>query len=67
MLHQGLTTGNCSVSLVDACNDFRPQANVNTLSAQILGLNAANCTVAPASSTFENLLPYSEHHRHDIP
>jgi hypothetical protein len=67
-----LTAGNNgtavkSNNLVDLCNFLKAPGNggVNTLSAQLTGLgnfatgSAGNCTVTPASSTFENLFPIS--------
>jgi hypothetical protein len=53
-----LTAGNCSQSMVDACNDLGP-AKISPLSAQLAGLNTATCTVSPSSSTFENLFPFN--------
>jgi hypothetical protein len=53
-----LTVGNCSASIVDACNDIG-RANVNPLSAQLAGLPAGSCIPQPASSTFENLFPFN--------
>ena len=51
-------TGNCTLSLVDACNDLLAQGKtINPVSAQMAGLNAATCAVQPASATFENLFP----------
>jgi len=53
--------GDPTKSLVDACNFVRsqpaPNNQINALSAQLVGLNAATCTVTPASDTFENLYP----------
>jgi hypothetical protein len=46
------------LSLVNACQALGP-AKVNALSAQLAGLNPANCTVLPPSSTFENIFPYN--------
>ena len=55
-----LTVGNCSVGMVDACNDVLLQSKaINPLSAQIAGLNPTTCAVSPASSSFENLFPYN--------
>ena len=49
-----------NLSMVDACNCRRTQAGaINPLSAQLAGLNAANCTVSPATNTFENVFPYN--------
>ena len=45
-------------SLVNACMALGP-GKINGLSAQLLGLNPATCVVSPASSTFENVLPYN--------
>jgi Carboxypeptidase regulatory-like domain len=53
-----LTTGNCSASLVDACNDIG-RTNVNALSAQLAGLPVGSCIPQPASSTFENVFPFN--------
>jgi len=53
-----LAVGNCSASIVDACNDIG-RANVNPLSAQLAGLPAGSCIPQPASSTFENLFPFN--------
>jgi hypothetical protein len=58
---------NSSLSLVNACN-FVETANgttpanpalINPLSARLVGLNPANCTVSPATSTFENIFPFN--------
>jgi hypothetical protein len=56
-----------SISMVDACNALNPSHlpkgapgnPINTLSAQLAGLNTATCAVSPASSTVENLFPYN--------
>jgi hypothetical protein len=56
-----------ALSMVDACmavetKNGKQAANpalINPLSAQISGLNPANCTVSPATSTFENLWPFN--------
>src|SRR4029077_840580 len=53
-----LTVGNCSASIVDACNDIG-RLKVNALSAQLAGLPAGSCIPQPASSTFENLFPFN--------
>ena len=53
-----LVAGNCSASIVDACNDIG-RTNVNSLSAQLAGLPAGSCIPQPASSTFENLFPFN--------
>jgi hypothetical protein len=53
-----LAAGNCAFSMVDACKDLGA-AKISPLSAQLAGLNSATCTVTPASSTFENLLPFT--------
>jgi len=53
-----LKTGNCAFSMVDACNDIG-RANINPLSAQLAGLAAGSCIPQPASSTFENLFPFT--------
>ena len=45
-------------SMVDTCLKLGP-AKINPLSAQLAGLNPATCVVTPASSTFENLFPFS--------
>jgi hypothetical protein len=49
---------NTAFSIVDACNAIG-RANVNPLSAQIAGLPSGSCTPQPASSTFENLFPFT--------
>jgi hypothetical protein len=47
-------------SMVDTCNAIKNAGNtINALSAQLAGLNPATCAVTPASSTFENLFPFS--------
>ena len=51
-----LAAGNCTFSIVDACNDLGA-AKISALSAQLTGLNTATCTVMAASQTFENLFP----------
>src|SRR6266702_73432 len=59
--------GDPTFSMVDACNKLNPThlANnaagnpISALSAQLAGLNTATCTVSPASSTFENLFPFT--------
>ena len=56
-----------SFSMVDACTAVETKngkqaanpALINPLSAQIAGLNPANCTVSPSTSTFENLFPFN--------
>jgi carboxypeptidase family protein len=61
------SVGDPRLSFVDACNVLNPThlansdpANpISALSAQLAGLNTATCTVSPASSTFENLFPFS--------
>lgn len=54
----GLTPANPNLSLIDACNTIRNAGGaINPLSAQLVGLNATNCTVSPASGSFENLFP----------
>jgi hypothetical protein len=53
-----LGAGNCSFSMVDACNDIGP-ANISPLSAQLAGLPAGSCIPQASSSTFENLLPFT--------
>jgi hypothetical protein len=50
--------GNPSFSMVDACNAVG-RANVNPLSAQLAGLPPGSCVPLPASSTFENLFPFT--------
>jgi hypothetical protein len=52
-----ISVGDPKSSLVDACNAAKAAGTINPLSAQLVGLNTANCTVSPASSTFENLFP----------
>jgi len=47
-----------NLSLVDACNAVG-SANINPLSARLVGLNPATCTVSPMSSTFENIFPFN--------
>jgi Carboxypeptidase regulatory-like domain/TonB dependent receptor len=55
-----LTAGNCAFSIVDACNDLKAAGTpISALSAQLAGLNTATCTVSPASSTVENLFPFT--------
>jgi len=61
------SVGDPKLSFVDACNALNPThlansdpANpISALSAKLAGLNTATCTVSPASSTFENLFPFS--------
>jgi len=50
--------GNCKFSMVDACNDIG-RANINPLSAQLAGLPVGSCIPQPASSSFENLFPFT--------
>jgi Carboxypeptidase regulatory-like domain/TonB dependent receptor len=50
--------GNTTFSMVDACNKVG-RANVSPLSAQLAGLPAGSCVPQPASSTFENLFPFT--------
>jgi Carboxypeptidase regulatory-like domain/TonB dependent receptor len=45
-------------SLVDTCKTLGA-AKINTLSAQLVGLNPATCVVTPSSSTVENLYPFN--------
>ena len=45
-------------SIVDTCLSLGP-GKINPLSAQLAGLNPVTCAVTPASSTFENLFPFS--------
>ena len=55
------------LSVVDACNALNPThlANgvtgnpISALSAQLIGLNTATCTVSPASPTIESLFPFN--------
>lgn len=63
-----VSTGTAKIpSLVDTCNTLNPThaavgtaANkVNSLSAQLTGLNPQTCVVTAASPTFENLYPYN--------
>jgi outer membrane receptor protein involved in Fe transport len=48
-----LTTGNCSTSLIDACNDLllTPGASISPLSAHIAGLNPTTCVRLPTNFT----------------
>ena len=49
-----------NLSMVDACNAVKNGGGtINPLSAQLAGLNTANCTVSPATSTLENVFPYN--------
>jgi outer membrane receptor protein involved in Fe transport len=57
-----LTTGNCSTSLIDACNDVlvTPGASISPLSAHIAGLNPTTCARLPTNFTAgpnESLFP----------
>jgi hypothetical protein len=60
-------TAKTSTNLVDLCNFLKVPGNggVSPLSAQLAGLgnfatgSAGNCTVTPASATFENLFPFN--------
>ncbi len=64
-----LTAANASSSLnlIDVCNFLKAPGSpgINGLSAQLAGLgnfttgSPGNCTVTPASSTFENVLPFN--------
>ena len=45
------------ISMVDTCNALGP-AKINSLSAQLAGLNPTTCVVTPSSPTNENLFPY---------
>ena len=53
-----LTAANCTMSMVDACNDIGA-AKINPLSAQIAGIVPGTCTILPSTATFENLFPYN--------
>ena len=53
-----MTPTNTTLSIVDACNAIGRSA-VNPLSALLAGLPSGSCTPQPASSTFENLFPFS--------
>ena len=54
-----ISTGNATTSMVDACLALGP-AKINALSAQLAGItNTTTCTIAPSSSSFENLFPYN--------
>jgi carboxypeptidase family protein/TonB-dependent receptor-like protein len=53
-----MTPTNAAFSIVDACNAIGRGA-VNQLSALLAGLPAGSCTPQPASSTFENLFPFT--------
>ena len=53
-------------SVVDACNAIKQSlvsgittTTISPLSAQLAGLNAANCVVSPATSTFQNEFFYN--------
>jgi hypothetical protein len=50
--------GNTAFSMVDACNALGP-GKISPLSAQLAGLNPTTCVVSPASSTVENLFPFT--------
>ena len=61
-----LAQAQASTNMVNICNFLKTQpGGVSPLSAQLAGLtnwqtgNAAPCTVTPASSTFENVFPFS--------
>src|SRR5580700_2821978 len=47
-----------NTSMVDTCLKLGP-TNINPLSAKLAGLNPTTCVVTPASSTFENLFPFT--------
>ena len=49
---------NTAFSIVDACNAIG-RASVSPLSAVLAGLPSGSCTPQPASSTFENLFPFT--------
>jgi hypothetical protein len=52
--------GNTDFSMIDACNDLNKRGQtISPLSAQLSGLTTATCTVTPASSTVENLFPFT--------
>ena len=53
-----LTPADTSLSMVDACNSVG-RAKVNALSALVAGLPSGSCVPQPASSTFENLFPFT--------
>ena len=54
----GAQDPNNQLSIVNACNALKTKGtSINALSAQLAGLNTTTCTVAPSSSTFENLFP----------
>ena len=44
------------LSIVDACKALGP-AKINSVSAQLAGLNPATCVVTPGSPSFENVFP----------
>ena len=55
-----LKAGNCTFSMVDACNDLIAQGKaINPLSAQLAGLAAGSCIPQPSSSSIENLFPFT--------
>jgi hypothetical protein len=58
MTTPGNPAGNPAFSMVDACNAVG-RVNVNPLSAQLAGLPPGSCVPQPASSTFENLFPFT--------
>jgi hypothetical protein len=47
-----------NLSFVDACNALGA-AKINPLSARLVGLNPATCTVSPQTPTFENIFPFN--------
>jgi len=56
-----ISIGNTSASMVDACKAAVAAAKLNTLSAQLAGIqNPSTCAVTPASSTVENIFPFTQ-------
>src|SRR5579871_5279392 len=52
--------GNTANSMVDACKAAVKAGLLNALSARLAGLNTTTCAVTPASSTFENIFPFTQ-------
>ena len=56
-----ISIGNTSASMVDACKAAVAAGKLNALSAQLAGIqNPSTCAVTPASSTVENIFPFTQ-------
>ena len=56
-----ISIGSTSGSMVDACKFVVGLGKLNALSAQLAGIqNPATCAITPASSTVENIFPFTQ-------